>query len=117
MITIILPWPDKALSPNARNKWAAIRARTAARKAAWALTMEAIGRAPKPASGPLNVSVTFWPPDARARDGDNAMACMKAACDGIADALGVNDKLFRFAAPIWGEPHKPGRVIVTVTPL
>lgn len=36
----------------------------------------------------------FYPPDRRARDDDNMIASFKAGRDGIALALGINDKRF-----------------------
>lgn len=116
LITIHLPWPSPVLSPNARKHWRPVaKAKAAARHDGKVLALEALGRRPKPASGPLRVSLTFRPPDARARDQDNAIASLKAACDGIADALGVNDSMFRFAEPVWDEPCRPhGEVEVTV---
>jgi len=41
------------------------------------------------------VKITFYPPDKRHRDADNMIASMKAGFDGVADALKVDDKLFR----------------------
>lgn len=115
-LTIRLPWPNKVLSPNARAHWRQVaRAKKSARYSAMMLTREALGRAEKPAGSPLSVSLTFQPPDLRGRDQDNAQASLKAALDGIADALGVDDNLFRLAAPVWGEPCRPdGAVIVVV---
>jgi len=43
MITIELPWPDKALSPNGRpHRMTKARMVKAARKTAWAVTLEAL---------------------------------------------------------------------------
>lgn len=44
----------------------------------------------------LKVTVTFCPPDKRARDRDNLLANCKAYFDGIADVLGVNDSSWDF---------------------
>lgn len=76
-----------------------------------------MGKARKPQKGPLSVSLTFHPPDARRRDLDNCLASCKAQIDGIADALGVNDSLWQIRLSM-GEPLRPhGEVVVTVEAL
>lgn len=116
--SIVLPWPDKGLSPNARLHWARLaKLKAAAREeAAWA-TKAAIPLRDRQglAQGedPIDVLLTFTPPDKRPRDRDNMQYAMKAALDGIADALGVDDRRFR---PTYAfvEPAKPGRVEVAL---
>ena len=41
------------------------------------------------------MKITFFTPDARKRDLDNLLAAMKPALDGMAQAIGVDDALFR----------------------
>jgi len=118
-LTIVMPWPDKKLSPNARQHWAAkAKATRDARYSAKYLTLNAMGAAgifPIPTPGAkLNVSFTFHPKDKRRRDIDNLIAATKAHRDGIADALNVNDSLFRLTAEL-GEPMKQACVWVVVT--
>ena len=38
--------------------------------------------------------IDFYPPDKRKRDDDGLLSSMKAARDGIADALGIDDSRF-----------------------
>ena len=91
---IVLPWQNNALSPNARtHHFALARAKKAAKTAAYYLTREALGKVAF--SAPLPVVVTFCPPDSRARDLDNMIASFKAAQDGIAQAIGVDDADWR----------------------
>lgn len=96
---VTLSYPDKVLNPNARAHWAAIaRAKKAAREnASWA-TISAAGSkanlAPYAAHERLAVAVKFYPADNRRRDMDNALASLKAALDGISDALGLDDSRF-----------------------
>ena len=56
-----------------------------------------------PETGDIRISVTFYPPDRRG-DRLNYPIRMKAYWDGIADALGVNDRRFlpvyHFAEPV-----------------
>lgn len=113
---INLPWPDSALSPNARVHWAvSARAKSAARKWAGMATLADIPLQARQAiaqgDGLILMRVTFYPPDKRRRDDDNAVAGFKAARDGIADALGVDDSRFR-PSYFFEQPEKPGRVEV-----
>jgi crossover junction endodeoxyribonuclease RusA len=40
---------------------------------------------------PINVTLTFYPPDRRARDMDNMLSACKSGIDGLSDAIGVDD--------------------------
>ena len=118
MITIELPWPDKRLSPNSRNRWAKIKATKQARKDAFYITWEAKANIVEWYPGGLPYRIlaqyTFYPPDRRRRDRDNYSAMMKAAQDGVADALGVDDSCFETEKPIWGKVVKGGKVVLTL---
>lgn len=119
---IVLPWPDKGLSPNSRLHWAAKgtlrkKARQWANNAALAAIpfgMREV-RAKFSGDGPIPVTVTFYPPDRRQRDDDNMVGSFKSYRDGIADALGVNDRRFR-PIYVFADPEKPGRVTVEFIP-
>jgi hypothetical protein len=63
--------------------------------------------------GRIEIDVRFYPPDARHRDDDNAIASFKAARDGIADALGVDDRRFR-PTYYFMDPAKPGKIEVVI---
>jgi crossover junction endodeoxyribonuclease RusA len=97
------------LNPNARPHW---RAKAACAKVyrtqAWYLT-----KAAHIESNALTVGIVFRPPDKRRRDLDNCLASFKAALDGIADALGVNDNQFKLTVQM-GQPIKGGIVEVTL---
>jgi crossover junction endodeoxyribonuclease RusA len=97
MIEVILPWPDKRLSPNARVHWAAkASAAKKAKRNAFILTCSAIQRKPLDMLGDtLPLHIVFRPKDRRRRDQDNLIASMKPYLDGIAQALGVDDSRFR----------------------
>lgn len=113
MIAIRLPWPPKLLSPNARPHWS-VKARLI-RKYRFdvrVITQSAV-KAPYVLTGPLPLKLIFRPPNRRLRDLDNCLAAFKAGLDGIADALGVNDKHFRLALE-FGEPVKDGTVEVSL---
>ena len=115
---IVLPWPDKRLSPNARLHWAVkAAAKGKARTDACRLTVCAVPLSVKKSLRavdlPIPITVTFYPPDKRHRDDDNMVGSFKSLRDGIADALGVNDRRFR-PHYIFAEPEKPGRIEVVL---
>ncbi|WP_045952831.1 endonuclease [Achromobacter xylosoxidans] len=116
MITVELPWPPKELSPNHRGHWVPIskaksRYRTAARLLARSALSKADGFSQFKA---VRLAYEFYPPQARAYDRDNLAARMKAATDGIADAIGMNDRGFHFAPAEIREKVKGGMVRVTI---
>jgi len=112
-ITVRLPFPPAILSghANGNGRWKKIaetkRFRTLALDAASKAFVE-----PFPASGDIRLHLHFVPPDRRG-DRLNYVNRCKGLVDGIADGLGVNDK--RFLPSIsYGDPQKPGCVIVTI---
>lgn len=90
---IELPFPPPALSPNARLHWAKVSKVKKKYRADAEMLCKLAARDFK-AEGRQRLDFTFHPPQNRAYDRDNLIARMKAAIDGIADGLGVNDKLF-----------------------
>lgn len=113
MNDITLPWPPAILSGHAKgnNQWAKIAATKKHRE--WArLATLAAGDIEVPASGDIRVSATFYPPDRRG-DRTNYPNRLKAAWDGIADALGVNDRRF-LPSFHYAEPVKNPRVVVVI---
>ena len=106
---VILPWPYEALWPNARPHWAAkAKATKAYRFAVKCL----VGNAE-----PGVVRITFCPKSrGPIPDRDNCIAAFKAGQDGIADALGVNDRDLIFTHE-FGDRCKDGGVIVDILPV
>ena len=103
MNDVTLPWPPKELNPNARGHWSKrSKAAKAYRKACWALALQAGIKIDW--EGDVHLWLTFFPPDLRHRDDDNMIASFKSGRDGLADALGINDKRFRI------HPHVTGGV-------
>lgn len=93
MSEVVLPWPPKECSPNGRLHWARkAKAARAYREACYVLARQA--RLVAPDSERIALSIEFYPPDRRARDDDNVIASFKAGRDGLADALGVDDRRF-----------------------
>lgn len=64
---------------------------------------------------PVLISLDFFPPDNRRRDLDGMISSMKAALDGVADALGIDDNLFRIAAKKSQDTFPGGAVIVEIS--
>lgn len=91
---VILGWPPRELSPNARGHWSKrSKAAKEYRQACWALTKEA--GVTVDWEGDVHLWITFYPPDRRQRDDDNIIASFKSGRDGMADAIGINDRRFR----------------------
>lgn len=108
---LVLPWPPKGLSPNDRIHWAKKSKITKAyRNMARVLTMQAGLVAP--AEGRILLVLEFVPPDRRHRDDDGCLASFKAGRDGIADALGIDDKRFVTQFSLSGDVAKGGMVLV-----
>jgi hypothetical protein len=118
-LTVVLPWPSVDLSPNSRNKWAMIRAKKAAKNYALTYTKSLMGPlriVPGSWLGPVTIQYTFHPAMNRARDDDNFANRMKAARDGIAEALGINDTKFVQMPVVFAGLRDPACVVVTLTP-
>lgn len=117
MIQIELPWPDRALWPNSyRPHWAVkAKATKAARDMAWGFTLEQLKGRQRP-SNAAHLIWEFYPKTKRVPDRTNCIISTKAWEDGIADALGVNDRFFE-ATYLMREPVKGGKVVVTISPI
>lgn len=111
VIEIICPWPDRRLSPNARVHWSQKSIATRAyRQLGFYATKEA--RAKVDWDGVVHAFITFYPPDKRQRDDDNLIASFKSCRDGIADALGIDDKRIRIHPFVHTEIRAGGQVVV-----
>lgn len=115
---LILPWPHRDLHPNARGHWSKrAKAAKAARLQAWAIARQAWSADDMAAlpEGRLHVWIDGYATDRRRRDADGLLSSMKPWLDGIADALGVDDR--RFVPHPWvkDEVRKGGEVRVRIT--
>jgi crossover junction endodeoxyribonuclease RusA len=114
VVIVTLPWPHKDLSPNARVHFYTLAhqkkiARICAHYAAIAAGAKRRAFPERPA-----VTITFHPPkQGVVADDDNMKASFKAARDGIADAIGVDDGKW-IVAYATGLRVKGGQVVVTV---
>ena len=113
-MTVTLPWPPKELSPNARVHWSKkSKSAKAYRLACYVLALEA-GLRSVDWEGKVHIWLDFYPPDKRQRDDDNLVASFKSGRDGLADALGIDDK--RFVCHPMVREQIGGMVKITLTP-
>lgn len=114
-----LPWPDPGLSPNARlHRMAVASLKRKAKSDAHACALADLGlagRAELQGASALDVTVTFHRPiqPGPKLDDDNAIGRLKSARDGIAQAIGVNDRLWRVSYRV-AEPVRGGCVLVAL---
>jgi crossover junction endodeoxyribonuclease RusA len=94
---IILPFPPKVLWPNGRtlnHKFKAAAFKKAREQAAWAAKAANV----RVGNSPIPVHLIVKPKaKGPAPDADNCVSAAKAYLDGIAAAIGINDR--HFAAP------------------
>lgn len=117
-ILIELSWPAKQLSPNASVHHMTLhRYRKAAKiEAGWATKIS------RPFhwghDGPFAVHVTAYPPkNWGTGDADNFVARLKSHFDGIAEALGVNDRQFQAPTLKWADKTERGKVVIAIRPM
>lgn len=111
------PWPDPALSPNARKHFQEkARHLKAARTEAFYLALERRQEwlYVMPPGIELETRLVFSPPDRKKRDIDNLLSSMKGFLDGIFDALDANDSQVRRTILEWGEVVPKGEVLVEI---
>jgi crossover junction endodeoxyribonuclease RusA len=110
---IVLPFPPASLSGHAKGHWRA-KAAVTAKHRGWARDATRAARPTVSETGDIEIHVRFVPPDRRS-DRTNFPNRMKPIFDGVADALGVNDRRFKPSFE-YAEPEKPGRVEITIQP-
>jgi len=116
MLAILLAWPEKELWPNARAHPIIVAGvRKIARAEAYYLTRATLAgrQLAVPAGTPIELKLVFCPPHRRRFDLDNAQAAMKSALDGLAQALGIDDRWFR-PQPLAGDMRPGGLVEVRI---
>jgi hypothetical protein len=113
---IVLPWPERVLHPNARTHWAPLaKAKRQARADACVLARLAGWPAMTLPDGRLHLWLDFYPPNRHKHDDDGLLSSMKAARDGIADALKIDDARFVSHPYVHDEVRKGGEVRIRIT--
>jgi crossover junction endodeoxyribonuclease RusA len=115
-VAITLPWPDKLLWPRSRPHWA-VKARVTSVAKALAFYTAKANKPTLYGSSELVVKVVGNAPSKRSYDGDNLQAACKAYFDGIAAAIGIDDKHWRFDGVTKGDPVKGGQVVIIIAPI
>lgn len=111
-----MDFPPACLFPNRRNgqHWTVTNAaKDDTRERAVEATKQAM-RGDWDGAGTIPLSIVFVAPDGRHRDLDNCLAAAKAQIDGMADAMGVNDRRFRPILIDYIKGDAPGAMIVAV---
>lgn len=109
-----LPFPAKILWPNGRGHRMA-KSRENKKHKGWAHTAALAERKHAPDGDRLRLVATFHcKPAGPLADKDNASSSLKAYQDGIAAALGVDDRYFEEPEIRFGDRVKGGKVIVEV---
>jgi hypothetical protein len=123
-LTVTIPVPlNRALSPNARGHWSAKARATQAARAATRYAFRAVldlndpGACFQRARWPLTLDWEIGLAKGQRRQDDtNAIASLKAYEDGVASAIGMDDRDFRFGSiRQTRDPEGLGFVRVTIT--
>jgi crossover junction endodeoxyribonuclease RusA len=114
---IRLPFPAPELFPNRKNgkHWGATSGiKTQQHDAGYWATKQAATNYLAP-DGFIPLSLMFVTPDKRHRDCDNMLAASKALLDGVALAIGIDDKRFKPVLVDWVHGNdKVGALIAAV---
>jgi crossover junction endodeoxyribonuclease RusA len=116
ILKIELSWPAEQLSPNGRaHHMVVARFKKAAKiEAGWA-TKYVRPFAWAPPEGKIPVHLIAHPkPTGPHPDADNLVASVKSHLDGIAEALGVNDRDFDAPTIEWADRCQRGKLIVCI---
>lgn len=116
-LELVLPWPSKDLSPNARVHWRdKAKATKAARQLAVVLAFEAGWRDACLPPGRLHLWIDIYQaPGKKLPDDDNMLGRCKAYRDGIAQVLGIDDRRFKSHPDVKHERRPGGQVVMRIT--
>jgi crossover junction endodeoxyribonuclease RusA len=115
-VAITLPWPSAKLWPNERAHFI-LKARVFKSAKTTAFYTAKASKIRFPADSQLKVRVVGNAPTRRSYDGDNLQAACKAYFDGIALAIGIDDKHWRFDGVTRGNPVEGGQVVIIIAPI
>lgn len=108
---ISLPWPPSSLSGHNKGGWRT-KLGTVRKFRLWAATATRAARPVVAAHGDIHIVIRFIPPNRRG-DRTNYPNRIKPILDGVADALGVNDRRF-LPSYQFADPEQPGRVEIII---
>jgi len=116
-LELVLPWPHKDLSPNARPKWRdKARAVKNARHTAMLLAFRAGWKGMPLPEGRLILWIDcYQAPGKKLPDDDNMVGRCKAYRDGIAQLLGIDDGRFTSRPRVHEERRPRGQVVIRIT--
>lgn len=108
---LILTWPSPGLFPNKKGHWTDKAEEKRKHKSdCYYLTKNQI-KLFKWQGGRIPLKIIFYPPHCK-YDLDNCLAAMKAGLDGVADALKMNDRMFRPITIDFGDVKEHGEVMI-----
>lgn len=116
-VTLVLPLPSPLLTPNVRMHWRERARHVKAQRqyALWAVPWDTAVEELFDGAQRIRLDVEIRPrPRMKRHDDDNLWAALKATRDGIADALGVDDKQFVSGSLTWST-ERSGLLVVTLT--
>lgn len=117
-LRVELGWPAPELSPNARVHPMVFRRfkRAAKNEAGWATKIALQLSKWEPSAETIRVQLLAHPPkNWSTGDRDNFVARVKAALDGIAAVLRVNDRIFEAPIVTWLDKTEHGKLIVELS--
>ncbi len=116
-LELVLPWPSKDLSPNARvNRWRKAEATASARQLAAVLAYNAGWKGMQLPTGRLYLWIDcYQAPGKKLPDDDNMVGRCKAYRDGIAQILGIDDGRFLSRPFVHDERRAGGQVVMRIT--
>jgi crossover junction endodeoxyribonuclease RusA len=118
-LRVELGYPAKELSPNTPvHHMKRARFKKAAKiEAGWATRIALQNnRSWEPSAAQIHVHLIVHPPSAwRTGDKDNFSARCKSHLDGIADALGINDRIFEAPTIEWADRCERGKLTVELS--
>lgn len=112
-----LPYPHKVLWPNGRTNSPAYRRSIQKAHKDWAFKAAGCGLTRLPNGEAVKVRLIVSPmPRGPLPDKDNVIAACKYYLDGIALAIGVNDRFFSAPEVVFEERRQYGNLKVELTP-
>ena len=116
LVSVSLPWPETALSPNTTAHWTVkAKAKKDYKRIAAMRTYQANQYGFNQIEGRVEVEFHFYPPRTGKYDEDNLIARMKSGIDGIAQAIKTDDSSFHYKEMRIHDPVSGGLVVANIT--